>query len=204
MSEVKAQYSFGVIETSNGWQFDYKRSKYGSQFGCAFAPLALIVIIVVIIGQNMDARTSASLQSIVIDIILWASISIFGLIFLLNKFKRKPGQVILTENTLIVEGKSYDRKEISSFWIQGTTKQTKQTINTNEGFVLGFGVANNVAQSAKIASDGGREVLNIFARGFDKVNQKIMFQYAERKVKLAGGLKEESASALLKAILEKG
>ena len=132
------------------------------------------------------------------------SILIIGFItILLNVLTRKSGVVELTKDELIIGRRRYARKDISAFWVKGMIGEQKHFVPTHGGLIVGYGLTGAVVYGASAVTSATTGILNLVAFGVNDVNQKVMFQYGEKKVKLAGGLKEKSATALLKAILEK-
>ena len=164
-------YSFNVETIGKMHTITYKRAKYG--IGLLFTLLFVCLFF---------ALPAASISGTFAAIVYFGGS--FGVYFALN-LSRKDGQFQIDDKQIIVDGRSYNLEHVNQIYMDVKASNREEVISYRPS--AGMALRNSI----------NRSLMN----HKEKNNWFIGFRYGEKNIKLAGGMKEDTADVLYKKVL---
>ena len=202
---AKAPYSFAVEEQDGAYDIKYEKAQYN-----VLMIFPLIVVIAVL------TALPALMMSTGFTAWLWFCVLVPVAIYVVLNATRKGGSFVVARDRLSVDGKDYDRQHISDLYIKVPNGPTHtEPIRGHTSFFavggdrverMGMGAASAVASTASAGvsamSMAGQGAMSSIIKQYNSKNFQIGFLYGEKKIRLAGGLSENTASAMYRKVME--
>lgn len=167
-----APYSFRIDSNGNTQTITYKRAKYG--MGLAVTIFLIIGLFTIIPVGGMAGWTIWFMVSLLL------TIGVFSFI----NFRRKEGSFDISDTHIRVKGRSYDLEHVNQLYFDSKTTNIDMVENRNTPLIL---LRNGIQGSIK--------------RHVESNNYYIGFRYGEANVKLATGLRKDSAEVLYNKVI---
>lgn len=165
------KYSFNVETVGNTHTITYKRAKYG--IGLFFTLLFVSIIFSI-------PAFSAS-ESLGYMVLFGGSLGVY----LALNISRRGGQFQINDKQIIVDGRSYDLAHVNQIKMAMKASKRDEVILSRP--TPGMAVRNNINSS--------------LINHLEKNNYYIAFRYGESTIKLAGGMKKDTAEVLYQRVL---
>lgn len=165
--EVTPQYSFTVEQNGDTHIFTYKRTKYSAAM---YVPLFIFCFIVIMLITSVFARhmSSGILPAIIVPAIICLAVS----------RSRSKGQFEVSPTHITIDSKAYNRGHISRIYFELPSKYYNNV---------------EIRRGLRAPTDALRSRIS---SQIEAKNYIVGFVYAEKHIKLAGGLNETSAHVL--------
>ena len=200
MMEQAANYSFDIRQENGGYRYTVKPTSYGLNLGIKLGLFVGFFLSFPIIGfADMHGATG-------FGVFLWLIFTggmTYGIIWLVNNVIRRPSEFLIANDRIEINGKSYDRKHVTSLFIKHPREGVQKYGNGGGSFVIAGTSVGGVIASNLMASGMqlNREISASFYKSVNKYRYMLYFGYGEKKVKLAGGMPERGAELLFDKVV---
>ncbi|MES2652977.1 MAG: hypothetical protein V4663_14640 [Bacteroidota bacterium] len=191
-----ANYNYTIEQSGDSSIITYKKTPISYK---AIVPMIVIGFFPACILTYLMASYDDTVTSVFTKFGISMFIVCIGTVFVINLF-RKKGEIIVNKNSILVDGKTYDRNHIKSVFIRTPKGEevTTSVIVRHSPLSLGGNVANLQGSMGQLSNESG----NAFRRHLKNGAYRINMRFGAKDVTLAKHLSEIHAEVLYDKILE--